>query len=164
MSISTIDSIEYTVVVYGDDCVVSELIYISVEVDVSELKENKQYKLGITKPVGITSMSVNNITVNIRLDDSSDKDVNDVKIEYRNLAEGYTVQGLSESDIKVSVNIKGVKSVLDSITPEDITAYLDLSGYTEGTYEVEVNVEGSDTRVQYTAKTRKVRINIEKAS
>ena len=53
---------------------------------------------------------------------------------------------------------------MDSITPEDITAYLDLSGYTEGTYEVEVNVEGSDTRVQYTAKTRKVRINIEKAS
>ena len=163
-SISTIESSENTVVVYGDESVVSELKYITVEVDVSELKENKQYKLGITKPVGITSMSVNNITVNIRLDDSSDKDVNDVKIEYRNLAEGYTVQGLSESDIKVSVNIKGVKSVLDSITPEDITAYLDLSGYTEGTYEVEVNVEGSDTRVQYTAKTRKVRINIEKAS
>ena len=163
-SISTIESSENTVVVYGDESVVSELKYITVEVDVSELKENQQYKLGITKPVGITSMSVNNITVNIRLDDSSDKDVNDVKIEYRNLAEGYTVQGLSESDIKVSVNIKGVKSVLDSITPEDITAYLDLSGYTEGTYEVEVNVEGSDTRVQYTAKTRKVRINIEKAS
>lgn len=163
-SISTIESSETSVVVYGDENIVSELKYITVEVDVAELKEDKQYKLGITKPVGITSMSVNNVTVNIKLDESSDKDVNNVKIEYRNLADGYTVQGLSESDIKVSVNIKGVKSVLDTISSEDIVAYLDLSGYTEGTYEVEVNVEGSDSRIQYTAKTRKVRINIEKSS
>lgn len=162
-AISTIDSSETTVTVYGDDEAIGDLKYIPVEVDVTDLKEDRQYKLGIKKPVGITSMNVNNLTVNIKLDDSSDKDVNDVKIEYRNLGEGYTVQGLSESDIKVSVNIKGVKTVLDSIKPEDITAYLDLKGYTEGTHEVEVHVEGTDARVGYTAKTKKVKIQIEKA-
>ncbi len=162
-AISTIDSSETKVTVYGDDEAIGDLKYIPVEVDVTDLKEDRQYKLGIKKPVGITSMNVNNLTVNIKLDDSSDKDVNDVKIEYRNLGEGYTVQGLSESDIKVSVNIKGVKTVLDSVKPEDITAYLDLKGYTEGTHEVEVHVEGTDARVGYTAKTKKVKIQIEKA-
>lgn len=161
-AISTIDSSETTITVYGDESVISDLRYIPVEIDVNDLKENRQYKLGIQKPVGITSMSVNNITVNVKLDDASDKDINNVKIEYRNLGDNYTVQGLSESDIKVSVNVKGVKSVLDSIRSEDITAYLDLKGYSEGTYEIEVNVEGSDARVQYTVKTKKVKVKIEK--
>lgn len=163
-AISSIESSETTVTVYGNEDVISELKYIPVEVDVTDLKEDHQYKLGMKKPNGITSMSVNNVTVNIKLDESSDRDVNDVKIEYRNLADGYTVQGLSESDIKVSVNVKGVKTVLDSIKAEDITAYLDLKNYTEGTYEIDVNVEGSDARVQYTAKTKKVKIKIEKSS
>lgn len=161
-SISSIESSETTVTVYGDETVISELRYIPVEVDVNELKDNRQYKLGIQKPVGVTSMSVNNITVDIKLDDSSDKDIQNVQIEYRNLSEGYTVQGLSESDIRISVNVKGVKSVLNNITSDDITAYLDLKGYTEGTYEVEVNVEGTDSRVQYTAKTKRVKIKIGK--
>lgn len=163
-AISTIDSNESTITVYGDETVLSDLKYIPVEIDVTELKDNRQYKLGISKPAGVTSMSLNNLTVNIKLDDSSDKDINNVQIEYRNLSDGYTVQGLSEKDIKVSVNVKGVKSVLDAIKSEDITAYLDLKGYTEGTYEIEVNVEGTDARVQYTAKTRKVKIRIEKSS
>lgn len=161
-AISSIESNESTIIVYGDESVISELRYIPVEIDVNDLKENRQYKLGIPKPAGITSMSVNNITVNIKLDESSDKDINNVQIEYRNLSDGYTVQGLSESDIRISVNVKGVKSVLDGITSDDITAYLDLKGYAEGTYEIEVNVEGTDSRVQYTAKTKRVRIKIEK--
>lgn len=163
-AISTIDSNETTITIYGDEAAITDLKYIPVEVDVTDLKEDRQYKLGIKKPVGVTSMSVSNLTVNIKLDDSSDKDINNVQIEYRNLSDGYTVQGLSENDIKVSVNVKGVKMVLDSIKAEDITAYLDLKGYTEGTYEIEVNVEGTDARVQYTAKTRKVKIKIEKSS
>ncbi len=161
-AISSIESNESTVIVYGDESVISELRYIPVEIDVNDLKENRQYKLGISKPAGITSMSINNITVNIKLDESSDKDINNVQIEYRNLSDGYTVQGLSENDIRISVNVKGVKTVLDGIASDDITAYLDLKGYTEGTYEIEVNVEGTDARVQYTAKTKRVRIKIEK--
>lgn len=162
-AIRAIDSSETSVIVYGDEKIISDLEFIPVEIDVSDLKEDRQYKLGIQKPSGVTSMSLNNLTVNIQLGDSSDKNIDDVKIEYRNLSEGYTVQGLSESDIKVSVNVKGVSTVLDSIKAEDITAYLDLKGYTEGTYEVEVNVEGTDARVQYTSKTRKVKIKIEKS-
>lgn len=162
-AISAIDTSETTITVYGDEDVISDLKYIPVEVDVNDLQENRQYKLGIKKPAGVTSMSVNNITVDIELGESSDRDINDVKIEYRNLKDGYTVQGLSESDIKVAVNVKGVKSVLDTIKAEDILAYLDLKDYGEGTYEIEVKVDGTDPRVQYTAKTKKVKIKILKA-
>lgn len=161
--ISEIEASEKTVVIYGNKDAISDLKYIPVEVDVGDLKEDREYKLGIKKPVGVTSMSISNLTVGIKLGEATDQSIDNVKIDYRNLKEGYIVQGLSEDDIKVSVNVKGVKSVLDTIQSEDITAYLDLKNYTEGTYEVDVQVTGTDERVQYTAKTKKVKIKILKS-
>lgn len=160
MAIASIDSSETKVIVYGDEDKLAKLKYVPVKIDVSGLKEDKTYKMEISKPVGIKSMSVNNITVSVVLGSVSNKEMNDVNIEYRNLNDGYTVQGMSADDIKVSVSLKGVKAVIDQIQPDDISAYLDLSGYTEGEYEVPVKVDGTDVKVEYTSKTKKVKIKI----
>lgn len=162
MAISEMKTSETKVTVYGEEEALSNLNYLPLQVDVSNLKENKEYKLELTKPVGITAMSVNNVTVKFSLGPAANRTIDNVKIEYRNLASNYTVKGLSQDDIKLSVSLNGVKSVIDSITSEDISAYLDLEGYKEGEHEVPVNVSGSDARVNYTAKTKKVKIKIEK--
>ena len=164
MAINEITTSESKVVVYGEETALSELNYLPLKLDVSNLKENKEYKLELTKPTGITAMSINNITVKMTLGPVANRTIDDVKIEYRNLSSNYTVKGLSEEDIKLSVSLKGVKSVIDQITSEDISAYLDLDGYIEGEHEVTVNVSGNDVRVNYTAKTKKVKIKIEKTS
>ena len=65
-----------------------------------------------------------------------------------------------QNDIQVTVNVKGVESVLNNLTAEDITAYIDLKDYEPGEYEVEVKVEGTDSRVQYLSKTKKVKIRV----
>ena len=161
-AISDIKISESKVRVYGDEDVLADLEYVPLEIDVSGLKENHKYKLELTKPVGVKSMSVNNVTVDVSLDKATSRVVNNVKIASRNLAEGYSVQGVSESDIKVSVTLKGVESVINQISAEDITAYIDLKGYGEGTHEVEVQVEGTDPKVVYTPKTKKVSITIVK--
>lgn len=161
-AINSIEISETKVTVYGNLDALSSLNYIPVEIDVNELKENRQYKVQLDNPVGVKYMSVSSVTVNVTLDDVADKNIDNVAIEYRNLGSGYTVQGLSASDVMVTVNIKGVASVIDQITADDIVAYLDLSGYGEGEHEVEVNVEGSDVKVQYQSKTKKVKIRIVK--
>lgn len=160
MAIRTIDSSETKVTVYGSEGILSNLKYIPVKIDVSNLKEDRTYKMEIAKPVGIKSMSVSNVTISVGLGASANREINGVNIEYRNLNDKYTVQGMSAADIKVSVALKGVKAVIDSIETDDISAYLDLEGYAEGEYEVPVKVEGSDVRVQYTSKTKKVKIKI----
>ena len=134
--------------------------YIPIEVDVDGLSENRQYKLELPKPVGVRSMSVNNVTIDVTLDQSIDREISGVHIEPRNLSSGYIVQGLTDSDIQVSVVLKGVESVVSQIEASDITAYIDLSGYGVGEYEVDVYVEGTDSKVQYVAKTKKVKIRI----
>lgn len=159
-AISSIDINETKVTVYGSEDVLSTLNYIPLEIDVNELKENRQYKMEIPKLVGVKSMSVNNATINVSVGNSVDKEIRNVQIEYRNLNEIYTVQGLSKKDVSVVVGLKGVKSVLDQIESSDVIAYLDLKGYGEGEHEVDVKVEGTDVKVQYIPKTKKVRIKI----
>ena len=107
-------------------------------------------------------MSVNNITINVGLDNSTSKDLAGIDIKYRNLADGYSVQGVSANDTSVTVTLKGVESVIKNITTDDVTAYLDLSGYGEGTHEVDVLVTGDDVKVEYVVKTKKVKVKITK--
>ena len=159
-AISSITLNESNVIVYGQQSVLDELEYVPVEVDVDGLKENREYKLELEKPKGIKSMSVNNVTVQITLGVATDKDISNVNIDVRNLDDRYSVQGLSQNDIQVTVNVKGVESVLNSLTADDITAYIDLEDYKPGEYEVEVQVEGTDSRVQYLSKTKKVKIRV----
>lgn len=161
-AISSIDISETNVTVYGDEEVLNSLTYIPIEIDVNDLNSNKQYKMELEKPVGVKHMSVNNITINVGLDNVTSKDLSGIDIKYRNLADGYIVQGVSANDTTVSVTLKGVESVIKNITSEDVTAYLDLSGYGEGIHEVEVLVTGDDVKVEYVVKTKKVKVKITK--
>lgn len=161
-AISSMSSSETKVTVYGDEKVLSNLTYIPVEIDVTGLKENKEYKVELNKPVGVNSLSINNLTINVSLGEISSKDINDVGITPKNLGENYKAQSVDESGAKVTVNVKGVKNVIDQIKSTDINAYIDLSGLTEGEHEVDVLVEGNDSRVTYTSKTKKVKIKITK--
>ena len=160
LAISSTTLSHNTVVAYGSKDVLDSLTSIPVEIDIDKLKENKEYKVEIEKPVGVTSLSISTVTINVALDSSTSKDLTDIRIDTRNLADGYSVQAASEDASKVTVTAKGVKSVLEAITAQDIFAYIDLEGYTEGEHEVEVKVEGADLRAQYTSKTKKVKIKI----
>ena len=163
-AISSISQSTTKVTVYGDQDKLKDITSIPVTVDVSDLKDNKEYKLELQKPVGVRSLSINNITVKITLDNESNKDFNNINIESRNLADGYSVQGVDANSTQVTVTVKGVTSVINSIQAADINAYIDLSGYTEGEYEVPVNVEGMDVRATYISKTQKVKIKIIKGN
>jgi YbbR domain-containing protein len=61
-------------------------------------------------------------------------------------------------DQNVTVIVKGVSSVIETLDASTIKAYIDLKGYTQGTHEVEVKVEGSDLRLSYLPKVKKVSV------
>lgn len=161
-AISSLNSSETKVTVYADNETLNELKYIPINIDVTGLKENKTYKIEIEKPVGVRSLSINNITVSVSLSSVANKKLENISIEPRNLSSEYTANATSANAASVTVNLKGVKEVIENITSDDVVAYIDLEGYTEGEYEVEVKVEGSDSKVQYTSMTKKVKIKITK--
>lgn len=160
-AIKSIVASDSKITVWGSSEALADLKYIEVSVNVSDIKSDQQYKLEIAKPTGVRYMSISTITVNVTLDATSDRELSNVGLKYKNLNEDkYKVQASSSEDTNVTIILKGVSSVIEQIKETDVTAYIDLSGYTEGEYEVEVKVEGNDSRVEYVAKTKKVKIKI----
>ena len=160
LAISSIEQSDTMVTIYGDKETLDTITAINTYIDVSNLKDSTQYKVELVKPVGIRSMSINNINVKVQVSQSTDIDIPNVRINAINLDSGYNVQAKSENDFVVTVNAKGVSSVIEKLTAEDINAYIDLSGYGPGEYEVEVQVEGNDSKISYISKTKKVNVVI----
>ena len=161
-AISTVTLNETKLTAYGDSDKLADINYIPVNIDVSGLKSDKTYKVELTKPVGVKSLSINNVTVSISLGEVANRKIDNINIEYRNLGEDYAVQGLDQSATKVTVALKGVKDVIEKVEAEDITAYIDLKDLSEGEHEIDVNVEGTDNKVSYVSMTKKVKIKIVK--
>lgn len=148
------------VTVYGSEEAVSKIEYLPVEIDVSGLSANKNYKVTLKKPTGITDISAKTLTVAVVVDNSTSKELPDIPIATENLDSKYKVQALSEADSKVTVVVKGSQDVVNSVDSSSITAYIDLKGYGVGEHEVPVKVKGTDLKLTYTAKTKKVKIRI----
>jgi YbbR domain-containing protein len=102
--------------------------------------------------------------VNVSVENEASKEIGNIQIEYENLASSYTLNAASDSDKYATVVVKGVQSVIDSITAENIKAYVDLNGYSVGTHEVNVLVEGTDVRATYTPKVKTINIIIKSKS
>ena len=153
---SNIDS----VTVYGSQEALDRLDSLEVEVDVTGLDEDKEYTVTLKRPNGITEISENTITVNVTLDDSTTREIENISIATENLDSQYSVQALSEEDSRVTVVVTGSKSIIDNIDPSIIYAYVDLEGLGVGEHEVDVKVRGDDVKLTYTPKTKKVRVRI----
>ena len=147
---------------YGDQDVLDSLEYIPIEVDVSNLNENKSHDVIISKPSGVKEISNTNTKVTINLGTEISKEIEDVSIETINLDSKYKAVAIGESSSKTTVVVKGTKNVLESIDSSMIKAQVDLEGYTEGEYEVTVKVTGDDNKVTYTPKTTKIKVKISK--
>ncbi len=148
------------VTVYGTEEAISKIEYLPVEVDVTGLADNKNYKVTLKKPTGITDISAKTITVEMIIDNSTSKELADISIATENLDSKYKVQALSETDSKVVVVVRGSQDVVNSIDASSITAYIDLKGYGVGEHEVPVKVEGTDLKLTYASKTKKVKVRI----
>lgn len=154
---SNIDSLT----VYGSEEALEKFDSLEVEVDVTGLDKDKEYTVTLKRPNGVTEISEKTITVNVRLDTSTTREIDNVSIATENLdTSKYRVQALSEEDSRVTVVVTGSKSIIDSIDSSSIYAYVDLDGLGVGEHEVEVKVRGDDVKLSYASKTKKVKVRI----
>lgn len=159
--IKSITSNVNTVTVYGTTAALENIKSIDVEVDVTDLKENKSFTIELKKPAGTRDISVKNVKVDITLDKETSKEIEGINIDALNLSDNLIVKAADASSTNVTVIIKGVESVLNEIEKSTIKATINLEGYTPGEYEVDILVTGTDKRVKYLPKTKKTKIIIQ---
>ena len=161
-----IDSITTSVTkvtIYGDQDVLDNIEYVPVEVDITNLNEDKTYDVIVSKPSGIKEISDTNIEVTIKIGTEVTREISDVTIETINLdTTKYKAAAIGENSSKTTVVVKGTQSVVDAIEASMLKAQVDLEGYTEGEYEVTVKVVGEDNKASYTPKTTKIKVRISK--
>ena len=100
------------------------------------------------------------MTVKVKIDSSITKEFENISISTENLDSRYSVQALSDEDSRVTVVVSGSEDVVNSVDASSIRAYIDLKDYGVGEHEVAVQVTGSDLRLSYSSKTKKVKIKI----
>lgn len=149
-----------TVRIYGDQNVINSIQNIKAEIDVDSLSTNKEYKVTLTKPSGVRFMSETTTTVNVTVGGESTREVTLSSIEQINLGSGYNAQLVNAADSNCVVIIKGVNSIIENMDITSISAYVDLSGRTPGTYDVPVVVKGQDLRATYTPKVQTIQVRI----
>lgn len=149
------------VTIYGDSETLSKINSIDVTVDVSNLKDDASFKTEIKKPSGVKSLSVNYITVDIQITDSSSEPIKfSIPLDGINLGEGLIAQPIDNENGFITVEVQGASSVLSSIDESDITVYVDLKGLVEGRYTKEIFVKGSNPLAIYKAKRTEATVDI----
>ncbi len=162
-ALSSINSSVTKVTVYGEQSVLDNLSVIEAPIDITGLSSDKTYNgVTLTKPTGVRYMTDTTTSVTVTLDKETSKEFTGIDVEPINKAEGYVVEAVTENDRVITVIAKGVESALETLDPTKIKAYIDLTGYEAGTYEVEVKLETDDSRFTLVSTTSKVKIKITK--
>lgn len=159
-SIKSIDTGASSVTIYGSSEAVDKINQLEVEIDVNGLDDNKEFNVTLKKPSGITELSVKTLKIKVNVDNSVKKEFKNISVVVENLEPGYKANGLSDEDTQVTVVVEGSSEILDSLDPTTIKAYVDLKDLGVGEHEVPVKVKGSDLKLTYESKTKKVKIRI----
>ena len=161
-AIDSITTSRSTITIYGDESVLSKISYVPVKIDVNDLNSNQEYNVNITKPTGVKDMSVTAVVVKVTLNNVSEKTIDGVSISPKNLSTNLIVTPASQKDASASIIVKGSTKNLSTITKDNITASVDLTGLGVGTHEVSIEVTGDDLKLTYTPKTKTVTLVIKK--
>ena len=145
------NSESYSIEVYGDKDSLANIKNVPVTVNVSGQggNDSKSYTVSLSKPQGVKYMSADMATITLSFDDEKQKTI-EIKpdtVTPKNLGSGLVANATTNNNIVIQV--KGVQSVIDNLKPEDINAYIDLSKYSAGDYDVDVKIDNSDPRLSY---------------
>lgn len=153
------------ITIYGDSDVISQINNLDVKVDVSDLTGDSSFKVEIKKPSGVKTLSENYVTVDLNITDASSEPIKlSIPLTGMNVGEGLIAQPIDNDNGFITVEVQGASSVLSTIDENDITAYVDLKGLTEGTYTKEIIVKGNNPILTYKAKRTEATVTITKKS
>ena len=163
-AISSYSFSQNKITIYGPTDVLKEVDSLNVEVDVSSISSDTNLDVTLKKPSGVKSLSENTTKLDLKVTDiASDPAVFTVSLTGINVADGLVAQPVDEDNGTIEVEATGAKSVLDSISSEDITAYVNLKDYKEGTYDVKVEVKGKNPLASYISKKTKAKVKLSKS-
>lgn len=150
-----------SVEIYGPQKILDSINELPISIPASTLTADMSIPMPIILPNGITKSSLKTVNITIKLEDIATKDLSEVAVNYKNLAESLNFTPVNKDDAYTTVIMKGAQGVLDSITADQIQVYADFSKITEpGTYDVPLTVTGKNKLAIYELKNATIKVNV----
>ena len=140
-AVTNVEFVPKTITIAGADEVIADIESITYTEDISRIKESVSKSIDLEEelPSGVIIVGDDKtVALNITVEKLETKsiDVMTSDIAFKNKPPGQNVYITMASPIKVKV--MGLKKELGSVTKGTLKPYLDLSGYRDGTYSLEL--------------------------
>ncbi len=142
LAIESISMDQQTTIIYASEDVLSSVEQVEINVDASTLTRDTQVAMPVTLPEGVSSADVTMVNLNITLAEAVTKTIEDVPINYQNNDNNYAAV-IKDNQTKVSVEVKGTNSNIESITAADLFVYIDLKGLKPGEYDIPLQIQSN---------------------
>ncbi len=159
-AISSLTSDVNEVTIYGEQGVLDGITSLPIEVNIDKLDADKKITVTIDKPNGVKYISKNSMVVSLSIGEEKSLELESIKINIEGLSDKYNAFAVSKEDSEISIIVKGVEDIVNTIESTSIKAIVDLTGYGVGEHEIPIKLEGSDLRVSYVPKVKTVTIQI----
>ena len=124
---------------YGSEAVLGQIDKVVVSLNASSITKDTTIMRPITLPSGVTSSSINQITMNVTLGEGVSKTIDGVNINYRNNVNNYKASAVDKTT--TSVVVFGTQENIDSITASDIDVYVDMQNAVPGVQDFPLEIE-----------------------
>ena len=159
MAIASITTDQQSVTIYGSEAVLGQIDKVVVSLNASSITKDTTIMRPITLPSGVTSSSINQITMNVTLGEGVSKTIDGVNINYRNNVNNYKASAVDKTT--TSVVVFGTQENIDSITASDIDVYVDMQNAMPGVQDFPLEIEqpeGGLVRYSLTESTYKLNV------
>ncbi len=150
----------YSVTIYGDKEDIENIKSYPVTINIDGYGKNsvETFTLSLQKQSGVRHISVDSLEISVTFGETSEKTVTiPSRMTSRNLTPGLAANVISSETI--SVQVKGVASVISPIDAASISSYVDLAGLGVGIHEVDVQINNVNPLVTYLVSS-KIRVEI----
>lgn len=133
-AIASVGMDQESVTIYGPQNVLSSIEKVVVSLDASTITKDSTVLRPITLPTGVSSSSISQVTMSVKLGAKTSKTLDGVKINYQNNTNNYKA---SQKDNKTttSVVVYGTQENIDKISADDIYVYVDMKDAKPGTQD-----------------------------
>lgn len=138
----------------------------SVRISLNGVNKDKIIEKNLSLPDGVEKSEPKTVTITIDVASTEEKSMENIPVAIRGLdADDAAIEFIEPSDRSVDMTIKGSPKRLNKVQRGDILAYIDVTGLSEGTHDVEIQLKSPEyTESQATVETAKVRITKDNTS
>ncbi len=155
-----------TIIVDGPPEVIDDLLFVNTEpVDVTDATQSISTRVGLADlPDGVTIIEPAGDTIEVRLAiediSASSQTLADLPVEPLGLGSGLSA---SIEQTTISIEVSAPIDILQAMTPEDISIWVNLSGFGPGTYAVPLEVTVPQGATWQTSEQLETTVTIEQS-